>query len=100
PKSVFSFLEDRKLYTRHHLRRFYWCHLRYRSFSRHLVCQSNSLQLDDEDLEQIDHDDLEEMDLKWHVAMFSMRVKRFYKKTRRKLNFNSKEPIGFDKTKV
>ncbi|GJU21608.1 hypothetical protein Tco_1154950 [Tanacetum coccineum] len=27
--------------------------------------QSNSPQLEDEDLEQIDHDDLEEMDLKW-----------------------------------
>ncbi|GKD99261.1 ribonuclease H-like domain-containing protein, partial [Tanacetum coccineum] len=45
---------------------------------------SNSLQLDDKDLEQIDHDDLEEMDLKWQVAMLSMRVKRFYKKTERK----------------
>ncbi|GJT28867.1 ribonuclease H-like domain-containing protein [Tanacetum coccineum] len=61
---------------------------------------SNSPQLDDEDLEQIDHDDLEEMDLKWQVAMLSMRVKRFYKKTRRKLIFNGKEPVGFDKTKV
>ncbi|GJZ77840.1 ribonuclease H-like domain-containing protein [Tanacetum coccineum] len=29
-----------------------------------------------------------------------MRVKRFYKKTGRKLIFNGKEPIGFDKTKV
>ncbi|GKD27588.1 hypothetical protein Tco_1233802, partial [Tanacetum coccineum] len=45
---------------------------------------SNSPQLDDEDLEQIDHDDLEEMDLKWQVAMLSMRAKRFYKKTGRK----------------
>ncbi|GJX26135.1 putative ribonuclease H-like domain-containing protein, partial [Tanacetum coccineum] len=36
--------------------------------------QSNSPQLDDEDLEKIDHGDLEEMDLKWHVAMLSMRV--------------------------
>ncbi|GJT64612.1 hypothetical protein Tco_1016092 [Tanacetum coccineum] len=36
----------------------------------------NSPQLDDEDLEQIDHDDLEGMDLKWQVAMLSMRVKR------------------------
>ncbi|GJS69435.1 ribonuclease H-like domain-containing protein [Tanacetum coccineum] len=60
----------------------------------------SSPQLDDEDLEQIDHDDLEEMDLKWQVAMLSMRVKRFYKKTRRKLIFNSKEHVGFDKTKV
>nr|GEU55858.1 ribonuclease H-like domain-containing protein [Tanacetum cinerariifolium] len=57
---------------------------------------TNSPQLDDKDIEQIDHDELEEVDLKWQVAMLSMRVKRFYKKTVRKLNFNSKEPI--DKT--
>ncbi|GKA17380.1 hypothetical protein Tco_0697217 [Tanacetum coccineum] len=44
----------------------------------------SSPQLDDEDLKQINHDDLEEMDLKWQVAMLSMRVKRFYKKTGRK----------------
>ncbi|GJT96957.1 ribonuclease H-like domain-containing protein [Tanacetum coccineum] len=62
--------------------------------------QSNSPQLDDEDLEHIDHNDLEEMDLKWQVAMLSMRVKQFYKKTRRKLIFNGKEPVGFDKTKL
>nr|GEU79391.1 ribonuclease H-like domain-containing protein [Tanacetum cinerariifolium] len=52
------------------------------------------------DLEQIDQDDLEEMDLKWQVAMLSMRVKLFYKKTGRKLEFNGKELVGFDKTKV
>ncbi|GJR64427.1 ribonuclease H-like domain-containing protein [Tanacetum coccineum] len=61
---------------------------------------SNSPQLDDEDLKQIDHDDLEEMDLKWQVAMLSIRVKRFYKNTGRKLIFNGKEPVGFDKAKV
>ncbi|GKC80722.1 hypothetical protein Tco_1131496, partial [Tanacetum coccineum] len=38
-------------------------------------------QLDHEDLEQIDEYDLEEMDLKWHVAMISMRMKKYYKKT-------------------
>ncbi|GKG31835.1 hypothetical protein Tco_0426785, partial [Tanacetum coccineum] len=56
--------------------------------------QPSSPQLDDEDLEQIVHDDLEEMDLKWQVSMLSMRVKRFYKKTGRKLIFNGKEPVG------
>nr|GEU83158.1 hypothetical protein [Tanacetum cinerariifolium] len=56
--------------------------------------------LDKEDLEQIGQDDLEEIDLKWQVAMLSMRVKRFYKKARRKLEFNGKEPVGFDKNKV
>ncbi|GJY32793.1 ribonuclease H-like domain-containing protein, partial [Tanacetum coccineum] len=62
--------------------------------------QSNSPQLDNEDLEQIDTNDLKEMDLKWQVAMLTMRVKRFLKKTGRNLNFNGKETIGFDKTKV
>ncbi|GJY53066.1 hypothetical protein Tco_0444730 [Tanacetum coccineum] len=38
--------------------------------------QSNTPRLDNEDLEQIDADDLEEMDLKWQVAMLTMRVKR------------------------
>ncbi|GKA50261.1 ribonuclease H-like domain-containing protein [Tanacetum coccineum] len=36
--------------------------------------QSNSPQLDNEYLEQIDTDDLEEIDLKWQVAMLTMRV--------------------------
>nr|GEX71090.1 ribonuclease H-like domain-containing protein [Tanacetum cinerariifolium] len=62
--------------------------------------QSSSPQLDNEDLEQIDQDDLEEMDHKWQVAMLSMRVKRFYNKIGRKLEFNGKEQVGFDKTKV
>ncbi|GKB54583.1 ribonuclease H-like domain-containing protein [Tanacetum coccineum] len=51
-------------------------------------------------LEQLDEFDLEEMDLKWQVAMISMRMKKFYKKTGRKLQFDAKEPVGFDKTKV
>nr|GEV71048.1 ribonuclease H-like domain-containing protein [Tanacetum cinerariifolium] len=62
--------------------------------------QSNTPQLDYEDPEQIDTDDLEEMNLKWQVAMITMRVKRFLKKTGRNINFNGKEPVGFDKTRV
>nr|GEW96748.1 hypothetical protein [Tanacetum cinerariifolium] len=57
-------------------------------------------QLDHKDLEQLDKFDLEEMDLKWQVVMISMRMKKFYKKTGRKLHFDAKEPVGFDKTKV
>ncbi|GKA54814.1 hypothetical protein Tco_0753763 [Tanacetum coccineum] len=38
--------------------------------------QPNSPQLDNEDLEQIDTDDLKEMDLKWQVAMLTMRGNR------------------------
>ncbi|GJS68732.1 ribonuclease H-like domain-containing protein [Tanacetum coccineum] len=48
----------------------------------------------------LDEFDLEEIDLKWQVAMISMRMKKFYKKTGRKLQFDAKEPVGFDKTKV
>ncbi|GKF95774.1 hypothetical protein Tco_0288509 [Tanacetum coccineum] len=36
--------------------------------------QSNSSQLDNEDLKKIDPDDLEEMDLKWQMAMLTMRA--------------------------
>ncbi|GJW36238.1 putative ribonuclease H-like domain-containing protein [Tanacetum coccineum] len=60
--------------------------------------QSNSSQLDNEDLEQIDIDDLEEMDLKWEMAMLTMRMKRFIKKTERNLNLNG--TVDFDMTKV
>ncbi|GJV26113.1 ribonuclease H-like domain-containing protein [Tanacetum coccineum] len=62
--------------------------------------QSSGPQLDHDDLEQINEYDLEEMDLNWQVAMISMRLKKFFKKTGRKLHFDAKEPVGFDKTKV
>nr|GFD15106.1 hypothetical protein [Tanacetum cinerariifolium] len=52
--------------------------------------QFNALQLDNEDLESINADDLEEIDFKWQVAMLTMRVKRFIKKTGRKLDLNGK----------
>ncbi|GKF04418.1 ribonuclease H-like domain-containing protein [Tanacetum coccineum] len=64
------------------------------------VNQSNASQLDNEDLEYIDVDDLEEMDLKWQMAMLTMRVKRFIRKTGRKLDLNGKETVGFDRTMV
>nr|GEY76877.1 putative ribonuclease H-like domain-containing protein [Tanacetum cinerariifolium] len=34
------------------------------------------------------------------VAMISTRLKKFYKKTRKKLQFDAKEPVGIEKTKV
>nr|GEW68826.1 hypothetical protein [Tanacetum cinerariifolium] len=53
-----------------------------------------------DDLKQINDDDLEEMDLKWQVAMISMRNKKFHKRTGKKLRFDTRDPVGFDKTKV
>nr|GFA57454.1 hypothetical protein [Tanacetum cinerariifolium] len=55
--------------------------------------QSSGPQLDHEDLKQVDEFDLEEMDLKWLVAMISTRLKKFYKKTKRKLHFDIKKGI-------
>ncbi|GKE64132.1 uncharacterized mitochondrial protein-like protein [Tanacetum coccineum] len=48
----------------------------------------------------IDVDDLEEMNLKWQMAMLTMRARRFLNKTRRKINANGSETIGFNKSKV
>ncbi|GJV62819.1 hypothetical protein Tco_1473647 [Tanacetum coccineum] len=62
--------------------------------------QLSGPQLDHEDLEHVNEFDLEEMELKWQVVMISMRLKKFYKKTRRRLQFDAKELVGFDKTKV
>nr|GEX67546.1 hypothetical protein [Tanacetum cinerariifolium] len=59
----------------------------------------NNLKLNNEDSEQIDTNDLEEMNLKWQVTMLTMRVKRFINMTRRKLDLNGKETVGFDRTK-
>nr|GEU49642.1 putative ribonuclease H-like domain-containing protein [Tanacetum cinerariifolium] len=49
---------------------------------------------------EVDEFDLEEMDLKWQVAMIPTRLKKFYKKTGRKLHFDAKEPVVFDNNKV
>ncbi|GJU15812.1 putative ribonuclease H-like domain-containing protein [Tanacetum coccineum] len=62
--------------------------------------QSNSPQLDNEDLQQIDADDLEEMDLKWQMAMLTMRARRFLNNTGRKISANGSETIGFNKSNV
>ncbi|GJY53775.1 ribonuclease H-like domain-containing protein [Tanacetum coccineum] len=57
-------------------------------------------QLDNEDLQQINHDDLEEMDLRWNIVMLTMRAKRFLKNTGRKLDMTNKERIRFNKSKI
>ncbi|GJY71532.1 ribonuclease H-like domain-containing protein [Tanacetum coccineum] len=40
------------------------------------------------------------MDLRWNIAMLTMRARRFLKNTGRKVNMDNKERIGFDKSKV
>ncbi|GKC18226.1 putative ribonuclease H-like domain-containing protein, partial [Tanacetum coccineum] len=65
-----------------------------------LASQLNGSQLVHEDLEQIHEDDLEEMDLKWQLALLSMRTRRFFQKTRRKITINGSDTAGYDKSKV
>ncbi|GKA87130.1 putative ribonuclease H-like domain-containing protein [Tanacetum coccineum] len=65
-----------------------------------LANQSSCPQLDHGGLGNTSMNMTVKMDLKWQVAMISMRMKKFYKKTGRKLQFDAKEPVGFDKTKV
>ncbi|GJU20213.1 ribonuclease H-like domain-containing protein [Tanacetum coccineum] len=62
--------------------------------------QPNSPKLNNKGLQQIIPDDLVEMDLRWQMAMLTMRARRFLKNTGRKLTVNGTETIGFDKSKV
>ncbi|GJR36179.1 ribonuclease H-like domain-containing protein [Tanacetum coccineum] len=40
------------------------------------------------------------MDLRWQMAMLTMRARRFLENTRRRMTINGNETIGFDKSKV
>nr|GEV85825.1 hypothetical protein [Tanacetum cinerariifolium] len=62
--------------------------------------QSTSPQLDNQDLKQIDVDDLEVMDLRWQMAMLTMRARRFLQKTGRNLGANGPTFMSFDMSKV
>nr|GEX29511.1 hypothetical protein [Tanacetum cinerariifolium] len=45
-------------------------------------------------------DDIEEMDIKWNMALLSMRADRFRKKTGKKITIQGSDVPGFDKSKV
>nr|GFD32328.1 ribonuclease H-like domain-containing protein [Tanacetum cinerariifolium] len=45
-------------------------------------------------------DDLEEMDLKWQMAMLTMRARKFLQKTGRNLGVNGPTSMGFDMAKT
>ncbi|GJW87066.1 ribonuclease H-like domain-containing protein [Tanacetum coccineum] len=61
---------------------------------------TTSPQLENEDFQQIDEDDLEELDLRWQVAMLTVRVKKFIQKTGRNLDFKEKRHVSLDKSKI
>nr|GEY41637.1 hypothetical protein [Tanacetum cinerariifolium] len=47
----------------------------------YIASQSSGSQIKFEDINQIDEDDMEEMDIKWNMALLSMRADKFWKKT-------------------
>ncbi|GJS65097.1 ribonuclease H-like domain-containing protein [Tanacetum coccineum] len=65
-----------------------------------LANQPNGSQVVHEDLEQIHEDDREEMDLKWQLALLSMKARKFYQRTGKKIIINGSDTAGYDKTKV
>ncbi|GJW00189.1 gag-pol polyprotein [Tanacetum coccineum] len=52
------------------------------------------------DLEQIHEDDLEAMDLKWQLSLLSVRAKKYYQRTGKKIFINGNDIAGYDKSKV
>ncbi|GJT18566.1 putative ribonuclease H-like domain-containing protein [Tanacetum coccineum] len=65
-----------------------------------LSTQPKGSQLVHEDLEQLHDDDLEEMDLKWNMALLSMRARKFYQRTGRKIIIDGSNTARYDKSKV
>nr|GEW92266.1 ribonuclease H-like domain-containing protein [Tanacetum cinerariifolium] len=61
---------------------------------------STESQLVHEDLVQIYKDDLEDMDLKWQLVLLSMRTRKFFQKTGRKITINRSDKAEYDKSKV
>nr|GFA89959.1 hypothetical protein [Tanacetum cinerariifolium] len=62
----------------------------------YIASQSNGSQ----DINQINEDDMEEMDIKWNMALLSMRADKFWKKIRKKISIQGSDVAGFDKSKV
>ncbi|GJS52325.1 retrovirus-related pol polyprotein from transposon TNT 1-94 [Tanacetum coccineum] len=65
-----------------------------------LSTQPQGSQLVHEDLEQLHDDDLEETDLKWNMALLSMRARKFYQRTGRKIIIDGSNTAGYDKSKL
>nr|GEV29866.1 hypothetical protein [Tanacetum cinerariifolium] len=62
----------------------------------YIASQSSGSQIKFEDINQIDEDDMEEMDIKWNMALLSMRADKFWKK----ISIQGTDVAGFDKSKV
>nr|GFA62656.1 ribonuclease H-like domain-containing protein [Tanacetum cinerariifolium] len=66
----------------------------------YIASQSSGSQIKFEDINQIDEDDIEEIDIKWNMALLSMRANKFWKRTGKKISIQGSDVEGFDKSKV
>ncbi|GKF20383.1 ribonuclease H-like domain-containing protein, partial [Tanacetum coccineum] len=64
------------------------------------IVSSNVNTANSSDLKQIHEDDLEAMDLKWQLSLLSMRVKRYFQRTGKKIFIYGNDTAGYDKSKV
>ncbi|GKD47144.1 hypothetical protein Tco_1271789 [Tanacetum coccineum] len=74
--------------------------LSYDTVCAFIATQPKGSQIKYEDITQIDDDDIEEMDIKWNLALLSMRDDRFWKKTGKKITIQGSDVASFDKSKV
>nr|GEW06425.1 hypothetical protein [Tanacetum cinerariifolium] len=74
--------------------------LSYATVYAFLANKPNGSQLVHKDIEQIHKDDLEEMDLKWQLALLSMRARRYFQKISKNITISGSDTAGYDKTKV
>ncbi|GJX64518.1 putative ribonuclease H-like domain-containing protein [Tanacetum coccineum] len=65
-----------------------------------IVKNLNGSNLLQQDLEQIHEDDLEAIDLKWQLSLISIREKRYFQRTGKKIFVNANDTAGYDKSKV
>nr|GEV23398.1 uncharacterized mitochondrial protein AtMg00810-like [Tanacetum cinerariifolium] len=64
----------------------------------YITSQSNGSQIKYEDINQINKDDIEEMDIKWNMALLSMRADKYGKKTGKKLSIQGSAGLPGVKT--
>ncbi|GJY38753.1 hypothetical protein Tco_0425117 [Tanacetum coccineum] len=64
-----------------------------------MVENPNGSNLLQQELEQIHEDDMEAMDLTWQLSLLSIRAKRYYQRTGKKILINANDNVGYDKSK-
>ncbi|GKA58859.1 ribonuclease H-like domain-containing protein [Tanacetum coccineum] len=62
--------------------------------------QTEDFGIINDDLEQLMMLDINEMEFNWRITMIAIRMKKFYKKTGRRVRVDGKTPVGFDKKKL